>query len=168
MRHRTVPIRIAVGRDSPVNATPLLPEPFQAIVSEFQAADKDEKLQLLMSFATHLHALPERYQGQHNPASQVRECMTPVYVYAELQASHLAFFFDVPPESSTISGYAAILAVLLENLTPTQVLQIPPDCYELLGLREILSPQRVRGIIGIFSRVRKLAQLAAQMQDQPN
>lgn len=146
--------------------TPLLPEPFQAIVTEFQAANQAERLELLISFAEQLPALPERYRGQHHPANQVLECMTPVYVYAELQDDTLAYFFDVPPESPTIRSYTAILAVLLANLTPAQVLQLPLDMHELLGLKKVLSPQRVRGTIGIYMRVRKLAALAAQKPTQ--
>lgn len=144
--------------------TPFVPERLEEIAGEFQAADKADKLQLLMRFAEQFPPLPERYQGQENPTMRVHECMTPVYIYAELEGEHVNFFFSVPPESPTIRGYAAILAFILEGLTPQEVLRIPLDFYESLGLHKALSPQRIYGIVGMFSHVRKLAQKAQEIK----
>ena len=143
-----------------------IPDRLQEINTEFQTASKTEKLQLLVTFAEQFPPLPERYQGKQSPVNQVHECMTPVYVYAELRDEKIDFFFSIPPESPTIRGYAAILSAILDGLTPGQVLQIPLNFYEGLGLQTVLSPQRVRGIAGIFLHVKKLAQRAIQVQGE--
>ena len=77
-----------------------------------------------------------------------------------MQDGRVHFFFDVPRESPTVRGYAAILAAGLNGTTPEEVLETPDDVYILLGLHEAITPQRLRGLhalMGYMKRqVRKL------------
>jgi cysteine desulfuration protein SufE len=92
----------------------------------------------------------------------VPECMTPVSVFAEEQSGRLQFYFDVPPESPTVRGYAAILAEGLESATPEEVLALPNDFYQQMGLHQVLSYQRLHGMAAILAHIKKQAAKALQ------
>jgi cysteine desulfuration protein SufE len=67
---------------------------------------------------------------------------------------------DIPRESPTVRGYAGILVEGLAGATPEQVLATPDEFYQLLGLQEVITPQRLRGLHALLSymkrQVRKL------------
>jgi cysteine desulfuration protein SufE len=69
----------------------------------------------------------------------------------------MTFYFDIPPESPTVRGYAAILAEGLHGATPEQIVSVPTDFYLQMGLHKVLSQQRLRGITAILAYLRRLA-----------
>ncbi len=77
---------------------------------------------------------------------QVHECQAPVFLHTEISDGCVQFYFDIPPESPTVRGYAAILAAGLNGVSPDEILAAPDDVYILLGLHEALTPQRLRGL----------------------
>jgi cysteine desulfuration protein SufE len=87
----------------------------------------------------------------------VPECMTPVYVHAETQDGRMTFYFDVPAESPTVRGYAALMGEGLRQATPEQVLSVPGDFYLHMGLDKVLSHQRLNGIAAILAHMKRLA-----------
>ena len=69
----------------------------------------------------------------------------------------MTFYFDVPPESPTVRGYAAILGEGLHGVTPEAIVNIPADFYTQMGLHKVLSQQRLRGITAILAYLKRLA-----------
>ena len=67
------------------------------------------------------------------------------------------FYFDVPPESPTVRGYAALLAEGLDGLSPQEILAVPSDFYLEMGLAEVLTHQRMNGISAILAHMKRLA-----------
>ncbi len=112
---------------------------------------------MLLDYAEQLPPLPERFKQQHEAMDHVEECMTPVFVQAELDNGHMSFYFDVPRESPTVRGYAALLEQGLRGVTPEQVLQIPADFYIKMSLHQVLTPQRMHGISAILAHMKQLA-----------
>lgn len=146
-----------------------IPEPLRDILADFQWCQGREKLELLLDYAERLPPLPEWLQGQREQMDQVHECMTPVFVYATRVDGRLQFYFDVPPESPTVRGYAAILQAGLRDTSPEQILQIPNDFYRAMGLQELLTNQRLNGIVAILAHIKRLAVEAIQhRQDAPS
>jgi cysteine desulfuration protein SufE len=88
---------------------------------------------------------------------QVHECMTPVLVYAETYEGRMTFYFDIPPESPTVRGYAAILAEGVRGSRPEEILSIPNDFYVQMGLHQVLTHQRMNGIAAILAHMKRLA-----------
>ena len=86
---------------------------------------------------------------------QVHECQAPVFLFTELDGDTVRFNIDIPPESPTIRGYASILVEGLAGATPQQVLETPDDVYMLLGLAEVITPQRVRGLHALLGYMKK-------------
>lgn len=138
-----------------------IPPRLREIIEEFQAGDRSEKLELMLDYADRLPPLPERLR-EHAGMDQVHECMSPVFVHGELEGEGMVFHFDVPEEAPTTRGYASLLADGLRGLTPREVLAVPGDFFQEMGLHQILSPQRLNGISAILAYMKR--QALRQMQ----
>jgi cysteine desulfuration protein SufE len=134
-----------------------LPPRLQAIVAEFAGADGPDKLELLLEYADEMPPLPPGLTENHAAMERIHECMTPVFVHAETVNGQMHFAFDVPPESPTVRGFAAILGLGLDGATPAAVLALPGDFFEEMGLQKVLSPQRLNGIVAITRYIKNLA-----------
>ncbi len=133
-----------------------IPPRLREIIEEFRASDRNEKLELMLDYADRLPPLPEHLRG-HTGMEQVHECMSPVFVRAELNGDGLVFHFDVPEEAPTTRGYASLLAEGLRGTTPQEVLAVPADFFQEMGLHQILSPQRLNGITAILAYMKRQA-----------
>ncbi len=93
---------------------------------------------------------------------RVHECQTPFFLASELDADgKVVFLFDAPEESPTTRGFAGILQEGLQGLGTEEILAVPNDFYLQLGLAELISPLRLRGIGAILARAkRQVAELA--------
>jgi len=133
-----------------------IPPRLQDIVEEFGEAEGQDKLELLLEYSEKMPPLPDWLDKDTN-MEQVHECMTPVFVHAERENGGMVFYFDVPPESPTVRGYAAILGDGLRGATPEQIVNLPADFFQAMGLHKVLSPQRLRGISAILAYLKRLA-----------
>lgn len=122
------------------------PPALRAIIEEFREASPRDRMEYLLEYAMSLPPLPERYVAQRDSMEQVHECQTPVFLITEVNGEGVHFYVDIPPESPTVRGYAAILMEGLNGASPEEVLATPEDVYMLLGLHEVITPQRVRGL----------------------
>jgi len=127
------------------------------IIEDFEISVGREKLELLLDYSQRMPPLPEHLSQKHETMDQVRECMTPVFVTAESQNGHMHFYFDVPAESPTVRGYAAMLAEGLDGVSPEEVLAVPADFYLQMGLDKVLTHQRLNGITAILAHMKRLA-----------
>lgn len=143
-----------------MDASTTLPGSLQAIVEDFALCEGREKLELLLQYAQQLPPLPERLREHRERMDPVPECMTPVFAHAEVQDGRLHFHLDVPDESPTVRGYAAILARGLDGTTPQQVLDLPLTFYDQMGLHTVLSGQRLNGMRAILARLKHYARQA--------
>jgi cysteine desulfuration protein SufE len=149
---------MALGVNAMDESIGSIPPRLQEIIEEFSWCEGREKLELLLEFSEKMPPLPEWLGARRDEMDQVHECMTPVSVYAELDDSGgMEFYFDVPPESPTVRGYAALLAEGTQGATPEAILGIPRDFYLQMGLHEVLSQQRVNGIAAILAHMKRLA-----------
>jgi cysteine desulfuration protein SufE len=88
----------------------------------------------------------------------VPECMTPVFLYAEkLPGGGLTFHFDIPPQSPTVRGLAAILANGLNGSQPEEILSVPADFFAPMNLQEAITQQRINGFIGVLAHMKQAA-----------
>jgi cysteine desulfuration protein SufE len=135
-----------------------LPEKLQTIVDDFALASREEKVEMLIQYAESLPALPERLRAERDKMEPVPECMAPVFLFGEKQAAGgLVFYFDIPPQSPTVRGLAAILANGLDGATPEEVIGLPADFYAPMNLQEAISFQRLNGFQGILAHMKQAA-----------
>lgn len=137
------------------------PARLQEIIEDFALCEGREKLELLLQFAGQLPPLPDWLKEHKERMDPVPECMTPVFAHAEVQDGRMRFYLDVPDESPTVRGYAAILAQGLDGAAPQQVLAVPTTFYEQMGLSAVLSGQRLNGMRAILARLKHYARQAA-------
>jgi cysteine desulfuration protein SufE len=135
-----------------------LPEKLQEIVEDFSWASREEKVEMLIQYAESLQPLPDWLQGERAKMDPVPECMTPVFLFAEKDADGgLHFHFDIPPQSPTVQGLAAILANGLDGAKPEEILAVPADFYREMKLEEAISYQRLNGFQGVLAHMKQAA-----------
>jgi cysteine desulfuration protein SufE len=129
---------------------------------DFLALGVKDRLQLLLEFSNELPELPERYRDHPDLLERVVECQSPVYIFVEVDDAGLVHMHaTAPAEAPTTRGFASILAQGLDGLTPDEVLAVPADYPQSLGLGEAVSPLRVRGMSGMLARAKR--QLAERL-----
>ena len=133
-----------------------MPGKLKEIIEDFEISEGREKLELLLQYAEQLPPLPERIGGR-DQMEFVPECMTPVYVQAVEQNGKLQFYFDVPDESPTVRGFAAVMEEGGSGATPQEILAIPNDFFLQMGLDKVLTHQRLNGMVAILAHMKRLA-----------
>jgi cysteine desulfuration protein SufE len=131
------------------------PPALRAIVEDFRAAPPRDRIEYLIDFAMEMPDLPAWLESKRDQMEQVHECQTPVFVFTQVENGGVQFYIDVPRESPTVRGYAAIIAEGLSGATPDEVLRTPDDIYYLLGLHEAISPQRLRGLHALVTYLKR-------------
>jgi cysteine desulfuration protein SufE len=135
-----------------------IPSHLQEIIDDFASASREEKIEMLIGCAESLPPLPGWLQGERAKMDPVPECMTPTFLFAEKGADGgLTFHFDIPPQSPTVRGLAAILANGLNGSTPEEILAVPGDFYLQMKLQDAISHQRLNGFVGILARMKQAA-----------
>lgn len=134
-----------------------LPTKLQEIVEDFSYCEGQEKLEYLLEFAENLPLLPSWLHGKRNEMDEVHECMTPVFIFPEQKDGKFFFHFDIPPESPTVRGFAAVLQQGLAWATPEQVANVPDTFYLQMELQSVLSSQRINGISAMLAHIKALA-----------
>jgi cysteine desulfuration protein SufE len=138
----------------PMDAT-TLPAPLAETREDFLALGVKDRLQLLLEFSNELPELPERYRDHPDLLEKVEECQSPVYIFVEVVDGRVHLHATAPAESPTTRGFASILVQGLDGLTVDEVLDVPADYPQSLGLAEAVSPLRVRGMTGMLGRVKR-------------
>lgn len=134
-----------------------IPEALQLIVEDFEFLEGNEKLMHLLELSEQLPDLPDRLQAVRDQFGQVHECMSPVFIYAEVEHDVITYFFDIPREAPTVRGFGMILHEGLKGLSPEAVTAVPGDFYLDMKLQEVISGQRLNGIGAILRYMQNLA-----------
>lgn len=140
--------------------TDALPGALAEIREEFLAVSERERLTLLLEFANELPDLPPRYADHPDLLERVDECQAPVYLFAEVDDARLVhLFITAPREAPTTRGFASILTQGLDGLDADQVLSVPDDFPQTIGLAAAISPLRLRGMTGMLARIKRQVRL---------
>ncbi len=133
-----------------------LPERLQKVVDRFASAPRELKGQALLNYARKVPELPARYAETPDLLQRVHECQSPFFLAVEVdEAGAVHLFFDSPPETPTVRGFAGILMEGLDGEHYSVVLEVPTTFYSGMGLAEVVSPLRLRGMGGILSAIKR-------------
>ncbi|MEH0845091.1 SufE family protein [Micromonospora sp. CPCC 205711] len=133
---------------------PEMPTKLAEIVEEFAAAPKDLVLELLLEYADVIPPLPAG--TDRDELEQVPECQTAFFLRAQVNPDRtVSTVFDCPPEAPTTRAFAGILAEGLAGASADEVLAVPDDLYQRMGLSQAISPLRVRGGTAILGRLKR-------------
>jgi cysteine desulfuration protein SufE len=133
-----------------------LPTQLAEIRDDFLALEQRDRLQLLLEFSNELPELPERYQDHPDLFERVIECQSPVFIFVDMDdEGGVHLHATAPRESPTTRGFASILAQGLDGLTVDEVLAVPDDYPQSIGLTEAVSPLRIRGMSALLARTKR-------------
>ena len=138
-----------------------LPAALAEIVDDFQALTEPDRLQLLLEFSRELPELPDRLKDHPELLEQVVECQSPLFLTIETEkndagtADAFRLYFKAPPEAPTTRGFAGVLHEGLDGLSAAEILAVPDDMPELLGLTRAITPLRMRGMTAMLGRIKR-------------
>ena len=133
-----------------------LPEQLADIRDDFLALEVKTRLQLLLEFSNELPELPAQYADHPDLLERVVECQSPVFIFVDVDDGELVHMFATAPrEAPTTRGFASILVQGLSGLSADDVLAVPDDYPNSIGLTEAVSPLRIRGMTGMLARVKR-------------
>lgn len=138
-----------------------LPAALAEIVDDFQALTEPERLELLLEFSRELPELPDRLKDHPELLEQVVECQSPLFLTIETEknddgpADAVRLYFQAPPEAPTTRGFAGVLHEGLDGLSAAEILAVPDDMPELLGLTRAITPLRMRGMTAMLGRIKR-------------
>ena len=128
----------------------------QDIVAAFQEVPQNLKLELLLEYSENLPALPERYKDHPELLERVEECQSPVYLFVELDdANKVSIFLTAPDEAPTTKGFASLLQLALDQQNADTVLSFDDSFVDALGITDLVSPLRIRGLQGMLMRIKR-------------
>jgi len=136
--------------------TEQLPEALAQIREDFLELGLKDRLQLLLEFSNELPELPAQYQDHPDLFERVEECQSPVFIFVEVDDARVVHLFAMAPkEAPTTRGFASILVQGLAGLTVDEVLAVPDDFPDTIGLTEAVSPLRIRGMTALLGRTKR-------------
>lgn len=131
-----------------------LPARLQQIVDVMRASPKEFRTEALLDFSKRVPPLPEDVDA--GSLEQVHECQTPFFLLTRVGEDGSAhMFFQAPPESPTVRGFAGILLAGLDGEPAEKVLEVPDDFFYGMGLEEVVTPLRLRGMGAILNRMKR-------------
>lgn len=132
------------------------PQRLEEIISEFNEAPASFKLPMLLEYSKKVPPLPPHLAGRQDEMEQVHECQTPFFLAEEIDdAGRVTIYFDAPREAPTTRSFAGVVYEGLNGLPAEEILETPDDFYVRMGLSEVVSPLRQRGIAAILWRLKK-------------
>lgn len=126
------------------------------IIAAFNEVPATLKLELLLEYSENLPALPDRYLDHPELLERVEECQSPVYLFVEVSPSdRVNIFLTAPDEAPTTKGFASLLQIALDSQSTTDVLNFDESFVDELGITELVSPLRIRGLHGMLMRIKR-------------
>lgn len=136
-------------------STTHVPDALAEIRDDFLELPEGDRLQLLLEFSHELPAVSAEVAGHPEMYERVAECQSPVYIYVEVIDDVVTMHATAPPEAPTTRGFASILVQGVTGLTADEVLAIPDDYPQSIGLTRAVSPLRIGGMTGMLMRVKR-------------
>jgi cysteine desulfuration protein SufE len=89
-------------------------------------------------------------------APRCRRIQSPLFLAVEIGEDDAArLFFSAPQEAPTTRGFAGILHAGLDGLDAAEVLATPAEFTSQLGLQDLVSPLRMRGMSAMLARIKR-------------
>ncbi|WP_404432923.1 SufE family protein [Microbacterium lacus] len=134
----------------------ILPAKLAEIRDEFLELPETDRLQLLLEFSYELPPVPAEYEDHPELRERVVECQSPVYIIVDVDdGDRVAMYATAPAEAPTTRGFASILAQGIHGLSADEVLSIPDDFPQTIGLTRAVSPLRISGMTGMLMRTKR-------------
>lgn len=135
-------------------STSAVPDTLAEIRDGFLDTPESDRLLLLLEYSDELPPVSAEVASHPEMCERVAECQSPVYIYVEVVDGVVTMHATAPPEAPTTRGFASILAQGITGLTAEEVLAIPDDYPQSIGLTKLVSPLRISGMTGMLMRAK--------------
>ena len=143
-----------------------MPRKLEQIVEEFGEAPASFRLPMLLEYSKKVPPLPEYLENHRDTMEQVHECQTPFFLAEEVdEDGRVTLYFDAPREAPTTRSFAGVLHEGLDGLKVEEILATPDDFYTKMGLTEVISPLRLRGISAILWRLKRRVRVRLEARE---
>jgi len=133
-----------------MSTTASLPTCLEKIVQSFEACEKDNRLQLLLSYTDKALALPEDLAA--HGLFKDESCKTPFFIAAKLEKDKAQFYFDAPKDALMYWAFAGILTKGLADTSAEQVLAIDNNFYYPMALDTVMAPMQAHTLGVMFMK----------------
>lgn len=131
-----------------------LPDILADIRDGFLETPEADRLLLLLEYSDELPPVSTEVASHPEMCERVAECQSPVYIYIEVHDDIVTMHATAPVEAPTTRGFASILVQGITGLTSEEVLAIPDDYPQTIGLTKAVSPLRIGGMTGMLMRAK--------------
>lgn len=135
-------------------STSELPDILAEIRDGFLETPETDRLLLLLEYSDELPEVSAEVANHPEMGERVAECQSPVYIYVEVHDEIVTMHATAPAEAPTTRGFASILVQGITGLTADEVLAIPDDYPQSIGLTKAVSPLRIGGMTGMLMRAK--------------
>ena len=127
----------------------------EEIIGQFQGADYQETLSMLLDYSEALPPLPDEYRDARDSGfNRVPECETPVFIFVDVNGGKVTIHADVPRESPTVRGFVSLLVDAFNGVTPEEVGSAPENLIHSLSLDQKLGTRRMFGLSAVYNRIK--------------
>lgn len=131
-----------------------LPPKLEQIVRLMKSSPKQIRVEAMLDYANRIPPLPEGIDSSE--LERVPECQSPIFVSTQVGSDGtVSLHFDAPREAPTVRGFAGILHDGLDGQRAEVILDVPDDFYYDMGLEEVVTPMRLRGMGAILARIKR-------------
>ncbi len=135
---------------------------WQTHVADFADLSPEERLEELMELADSLpDPSGDRMASPPPESCRVQECQTPVYLWVAVMDGQVRVEASVSRKSPTVRGLVALIVDSVNGSTIHDILSLPEDLMEQLGLTAALGMTRQQGFRGVIMRIKREVRAAA-------
>ncbi|MCO5553022.1 hypothetical protein L7F22_006542 [Adiantum nelumboides] len=146
------PFSVTISASATTQAVDDLPSKLADIVKLFQLVPEPRaKYEQLLHYGKKLKPLPKEFQTLEN---KVQGCVSQVWVRASIDKEKCVYF-EAESDSMLTKGLAALLVEGLSGAPAADILRIPPDFIQMLGLNQSLTPSRSNGFLNMLKLMQK-------------
>ncbi|MFS0893815.1 SufE family protein [Microbacterium sp. 179-I 3D3 NHS] len=131
-----------------------LPDVLTEIRDGFLETPEADRLLLLLEYSDELPPVSDEVASHPEMCERVAECQSPVYIHVEVHDDIVTMHATAPEEAPTTRGFASILVQGITGLSADEVLAIPDDYPQTIGLTKAVSPLRLGGMTGMLMRAK--------------
>lgn len=124
------------------------------LLSEFAAMkDWESRYQYLIHLGKALPPMSLELQTEEN---KVRGCQSQVWLAVKVVDNSI-LHFEAESDALIVKGLISLLLQVYQDLTPSEILQTPPQFIKDLGFQQHLSPSRANGLQAMVKQIQYYA-----------
>lgn len=130
--------------------------PLEKSLHRFRSATREMRMQLLLQYARKFPDLPlDLVKARDAGLNRVQECQTPLFLWVGVREGKVTIIADAPPDAPTVRGFMGFLMETLNGAPPEEVIHLPDDLLDQMGIGEVLGIMRTQGLGSVIRRVKQ-------------